>query len=50
MLKNIYKFDTLLAFVISSVLYYYFNKNVYESLRFSILFVLIFLFFLKILV
>lgn len=46
MLKNLYKIDTILAFSVSTLLYYYFNRNLQESLKFSVLFVVIFLFLL----
>ena len=39
--------DTILAFVVSSCLYYYFNRDIREALLFSLLFVIIFLTFLK---
>ena len=35
--------DTILAFVVSSCLYYYFNRDLREALLFSLLFVVIFL-------
>ena len=35
--------DTILAFVVSSCLYYYFNRDIREALLFSLLFVVIFL-------
>ena len=42
------KFDSLLAFLISTILYYNENKNIKKSITFSIKFVFIFLFFLNI--
>ena len=39
--------DTILAFVVSSGLYYYFNRDLKEALLFSLLFVVIFLSALK---
>lgn len=39
--------DTILAFVVSSCLYYYFNRDIQQSLLFSTLFVVIFLTLLK---
>ena len=35
--------DTILAFVVSSCLYYYFNRDIREAVLFSLLFVVIFL-------
>lgn len=46
---NFIKLDTILAFIISFILYYIFTKNVYNALLFSIIFVVIFLFCLNIL-
>ena len=42
------KFDSLLAFLISTILYYNENKNIKKSITFSSKFVFIFLFFLNI--
>ena len=39
--------DTILAFIVSSGLYYYFNRDLKEALLFSLLFVVIFLTLLK---
>lgn len=43
------KKDTILAFLVSSILYYVEHKNIKQSLLFSIKFVLIFLLFLNLL-
>lgn len=45
--KDLTKLDSLLAFVISFCLYYIFNRDIIKSFRFSILFVIVFLFFLN---
>jgi hypothetical protein len=42
------KFDSFLAFLISTILYYNENKNIKKSITFSSKFVFIFLFFLNI--
>ena len=47
--KDLKKNDTILAFFVSFCLQYYFTNNLNESVKFSTLFVLIFLFFLNLL-
>lgn len=42
------KVDTLLAFLVSCILYYLFTKNLKHAFLFSVGFVVIFLFFLNI--
>jgi len=44
---NLKKKDTMLAFIVSSILYYIDHKNLKKSIIFSIKFVLLFLLFLN---
>lgn len=46
-LKDLKKKDTILAFIVSFSLQYYFSKDINQSLKFSSLFVIIFLFCLN---
>ena len=46
-LSNFTKFDTYLAFITSSIIYYLDSKNIKKSLYFSIKFVIVFLFLLN---
>ena len=46
-IDDLQKFDTLLAFVISYLLFHHYSKSSKESFKFSIKFVLTFLFFLN---
>lgn len=48
LLLSFIKIDTILAFIVSLLLYYLFEKNIYKALLFSVLFVIIFLVFLNI--
>ena len=47
-IHSFYKLDTLLAFIISTILFYLYTKNIINSFKFSISFVVVFLFFLNI--
>lgn len=47
-LQDFTKVDTLLAFLVSCILYYLFTKNLKDAFLFSVCFVVIFLFFLNI--
>lgn len=47
-LRELTKYDTILAFLVSLILYYIFNKDLLKSLLFSVLFVFIFLTLLNI--
>ena len=46
-IKNFIKIDTILAFTVALVLNYLIYKNIKKALTFSILFVIVFLFFLN---
>lgn len=47
-MEDLLKFDSLLAFVISLLLFYKsLNNNLYVALKYSLSFVIIFLFFLN---
>jgi hypothetical protein len=46
-INSLKKKDTILAFMVSSAIYYQENKNILFSIIFSLKFVLIFLFFLN---
>lgn len=48
-ISDLKKKDTILAFVVSSILHYIENKNLKQSILFSIKFVLLFLLFLNLL-
>lgn len=47
MIKDLYKKDTILAFIISFILFYIFTRKAIKGLLFSTLFVIIFLIFLN---
>lgn len=47
-IKDLQKFDTLLAFITATTLYYIKNRNLTESIKFSFTFVIIFLLLLNI--
>ena len=47
-LLSFYKLDSLLAFIISTILFYLYTKKIYKAIYFSISFVVVFLFFLNI--
>jgi hypothetical protein len=46
-IQDLKKNDSVLAFFISTILYYYEQKNIKKSILFSIKFVMIFLLFLN---
>lgn len=46
-IQDLKKNDSVLAFFISTILYYYEHKNIKKSILFSIKFVMIFLLFLN---
>jgi len=46
-LQDLQKNDTILAYIVSCLLFYHYSKDINKSLLFSIKFVLIFLFFLN---
>jgi hypothetical protein len=46
-IKKFIKIDTILAFIVALVLNYLIYKNVKKALIFSVLFVIVFLFFLN---
>lgn len=49
--EDLTKFDSLLAFLLSLVLFYFSsNKNIFSALKYSITFVLVFLLLLNLLV
>jgi hypothetical protein len=48
-ITDLKKKDTILAFLVSSILHYFEHKNMKQSILFSIKFVLIFLLFLNLL-
>jgi hypothetical protein len=47
MIKDLYKKDTILAFIVSFILFFIFTRKPLEAIIFSILFVFIFLIFLN---
>ena len=46
-LLSFFKKDTMLAFIISFILYYLFNNSIFDSIKFSACFVVVFLFCLS---
>lgn len=46
-LQDLQKNDTILAYIVSCLLFYHYSNDINKSLLFSIKFVLIFLFFLN---